>query len=138
MYGTRPSLKHHVRFWECSPWSQNPSRTVYPSFLVLRQRQVFCVPEAPRVLESFFGFCLYRVLLVCSAGSVSLSQCSLHIAADGESLSELSLGRTAVTTLQVHLQPRPAVGVGPGCAMVPQAVPALILLNTTCGHLLFL
>lgn len=77
--GTRSSCKCHMRFWERSPWPQNPCRTVYLSSLVVRQHQVFCVPEAPRVLEGFLGFCLYRVVLVCTVGSASLSQCSLHI-----------------------------------------------------------
>lgn len=90
-----------MRFWECSPRSQNTSRTVYLSSLMLRQHQVFCVPEAPRVLEGSLGFCLCRAVLVCTVGSLSLSQCSLHIPCDGEYLSVLFLthGRIAVSTL---------------------------------------
>lgn len=52
--------------------------------------QVFCVPGAPLVLEGFLGFCLYRVVLVCRVGAVSLSQCSVHIPTDRENLSVLS------------------------------------------------
>lgn len=48
------------------------------------------MPGAPLVLEGFLGFCLYRVVLVCRVGAVSLSQCSVHIPTDWENLSVLS------------------------------------------------
>lgn len=103
-----------MRFWEYSPWSQNTSRTVYLSSLMVRQHQVFCVPEAPRVLEGFLGFCLYRVVMLCTVGSVSLSQCSLHIPADGESLPQMTHGRIAVTTLLCPPPARTCSGSGTG------------------------